>query len=135
MWSDRPAQPAPVPAPGAKVVNDVGHQGVGITLTRESAVETGAVKRLKTRQSIMPVTVFFFETPRTPLDAAADADIEAAVVSRASYWGLKERTRRTLVDVKGDRRRDRGPLVTQAGPPALGADIIGQRIGAPHPSK
>src|SRR5215472_12955347 len=86
----------------------------------------------------MPVTVFFFEAPRTVLDAAADADIEAAVVSGASGKAVEKRAIGNAadgVDPEGDRRRDIGPLVRQAGPAALGAEIVGHRIGAPHPSK
>src|SRR5215472_2301072 len=86
----------------------------------------------------MPVTIFFFETPRTVLDAAADADIEAAVVSRASGKAVEKWTGGGAtdgVDPEGDGCRDIGPLVCQAGPPALRAEIVGHRIGTPHPSK
>src|SRR6516162_443687 len=86
----------------------------------------------------MPVTVFFFEAPRTVLDAAADADIEAAVVSSASAKAVEKRTIGDAtdgVDPEGDGRRDRHLLVRQAGPPALRADIPGHRVGAPYPGE
>src|SRR5262252_3181271 len=86
----------------------------------------------------MPVTVFFFETPRTVLDAAADADIEAAVVSRASGKAVEKRAIGNAadgVDPEGDGCRDIGPLVRQAGPPTFRTEIVGHRIGTPHPSK
>src|SRR5215469_1541531 len=86
----------------------------------------------------MPVTVFFFEAPRTVLQTAADANIEAAIVSRASGKAVEKRTGGGAtdgVDPKGDGCRDIGPLVRQAGPPALGAEIVGHRVGTPYPSK
>src|SRR5262249_28258419 len=85
----------------------------------------------------MPVTVFFFEAPRTVLQTAADADIETAVVSRASGKAVEKRTGGGAtdgVDPEGDGCRDIGPLVRQAGPPALGAAIVVHRIGTPYPS-
>ena len=86
----------------------------------------------------MPITVFFFETPRTPLDTGAGAGIETAVISRAS--GPKAGEKRTGggatdgIDPEGDGCRVRNPLVRQSGPPALWADVIGYRVGTPYPA-
>src|SRR5215469_15329164 len=87
----------------------------------------------------MPVAIFFFEAERAVLETAADADIEAAVVSRTSGpKAVEKRTGRGAtdgVDPEGDGCRVRNPLVRQAGPPALWADIPGHWIGTAHPSE
>src|SRR5215469_6008100 len=87
----------------------------------------------------MPVAIFFFEAERAVLETAADADIETAVVSRASGpKAVEKRTGRGATDgvhPEGDGCRVRHPLVRKTGPPALRADIPSHRIGAPHPSK
>src|SRR5215472_15669769 len=131
MRSDRPAQ--------REIVDSVGHNRVGIKVARKRTVETGPVKGGELRQPVMPVTVFFFEPEGAVLETKAAADIETAVVSRAS--GPKAAEKRTGggatdgVDPEGDGCRVRNLLVWQTRPPALRADVIGHRIGAPEPSK
>src|SRR6516164_8528654 len=133
----RGSSPAPVPAPTAKVVDDVGQKRVGVADTRKRGIPhaNSVIERGELRQVVLPVAVLFFETPRAVLQTAAGTDI----VTRAS--GPKAVEKRTIgdatdgVDPEGDGCRVRNPLVRQAGPPALRADIIGHRVGAPYPGE
>src|SRR6516165_7564321 len=132
MRGDRP--------PYGEIVDSVGHKRIGVTVPRKRTVPhtNSVIERSELRQPVMPVTVFFFEAPRTVLDAAADADIEAAVVSSASAKAVEKRTIGDAtdgVDPEGDGCRDIRPLVRQAGPAALRTEIVGHRIGTSHPSK
>src|SRR5215472_4331912 len=86
----------------------------------------------------MAVTVFFFEPERAVLETKADTGIETAVVSGASGEAVEKRTGGGAtdgVDPERDGCRDIGPLVRQAGPPTFRTEIVGHRIGTPHPSK
>src|SRR5215472_1006345 len=73
----------------------------------------------------MSVAVFFFKAPRTPLIAAARADIEAAVKIRRRRRPGKAKD--TSARPSEMRRRYLVGLVCEFGPPALGADIPGAR--------
>src|SRR5215469_15598990 len=108
MRADRPAY--------GEVVNEVGHNRVGSTVTRKRTVPyTNSVKeRGELRQPIMAVAVFFFDAQRPILEAEAGAGIEAAVVSRASGKVAEKGTSGGAadgVDPEGDACRDRGLLV------------------------
>src|SRR5215471_14155003 len=84
MRSDRHP---PIPSPRAKVIYRVGHERVGCSLPRTTpaiggkcvAERTKDVQRVAVGELVIPITVFFLETPRTPLIAATSADIEAAI--------------------------------------------------------
>src|SRR6516162_6629001 len=133
MRSDRP--------PYREIVDSVGHNRIGVTVSRKQSVPhtNSVIERGELRQPVMPVTVFFFEAPRAPLETGAGTGIETAVVSRAS--GPKAVEKRAIggatdgVDPEGDRCRVRNPLVRKTCPPTFGSDVIGDRIGPPHPSK
>src|SRR5215471_9604136 len=129
----------PIKKQSAKVVDEIGHNRVGITVTRKCIVPRTniVIERGELRQPIMAVAVFFFDAQRPPLKAKARAGIEAAVVSRASGKVAEKRTGGGAadgVDPEGG-GRDIGPLVRKTGPPALRSNIVGERIGAPQPSK
>src|SRR5262249_45210781 len=121
-----------------KVVDNVGHNRVGIAITAKRSIDVWARKNAEARQSVMPIAVLFLEPDRTPLNTAADTGVKAAVVSRAALEVGKEWTR--VIDdtriIHSERRRGNLVLlVRQAGPPALRPDVVRDRIGPPEPRK
>src|SRR5271169_5351340 len=124
------------PADG-EVVDDVGHNGVGIALTGKRAGAAGIEEPAKTRQPIVPITVLFFDTQRAILNTQPASGVEAAVISGAAVEVAEKRTvgrDKSTVDPEG-RRRDRGLLVRKAGPASLRSDVEDRWIGPPQPSK
>src|SRR6516162_9365674 len=103
MRSDRHP---PIPSPRAKVIDQVGHERVGVDRTRSASASGGKsvakraenVERVVVGQLVIPIAVFFLETPWSPLNAAASADIEAAVDIRRR---IKPWSRKSLRSVRG----------------------------------
>src|SRR6516162_1212254 len=135
----RSNRPTPIPAPTAEIVDDVRHNRVGVSIPRKLRTEeAGAGKALKTRESVVSVTVFFFQAPRAVLQTQPAAGIEPAVVARAAVEVAEKRPVGYDLVGRSDigperRRRNRGLLVRETGPPAFGSDIKERRIGAPNP--
>src|SRR6516162_3308104 len=96
----------PIPSPGAEIIERVGHDRVGCSLTLSTSTSGGKsvaeraknVQRVAVGQLVVPIAVFFLETERAPLNAATSADIEAAVDIRRR---IKSRSGKSL-------RRSRG---------------------------
>src|SRR6516162_10789845 len=95
----------PIPSPGAEIIERVGHDRVGCSLTLSTSTSGGKsiaerakdVQRVAVRQLVIPIAVFFLETERAPLNAAASTDIEAAV-------GIRRRIKpRSAEDLRSSR--------------------------------
>src|SRR6516164_4946264 len=120
MGSDRNP---PIPSPRAEVEDRVGHDRVGssLALTMRAGGGEAEVVEGGRGQRVSTVAVFFFETPRPPLNAAASADIEAAVEIRRH---VSTRGGKAATGGPGERGARYVARVTcQGRPPALGPDV------------
>src|SRR5262249_2329346 len=83
-------------------------------------------------------TILFFKAPRAILQTQPAAGVKAAIISGAAVEVVEKGTigRDCDAAINPERHgRNRCLLVRQAGPPALGSDVVGHRIGAPYPSE
>src|SRR4029077_19589280 len=120
-----------------RIIYNVGHKRVSIALTGKRTGAAGIEEPAKARQPVVPVTVFFLETPWTVLQTQPAAGIDAASVARAAGEVAEKRTigrRNSTIDPERH-RRNRGLLIREVGPPALGSDVEEGRVRAPNPTE